>query len=167
MKKGENPPHPNFIEGLTRIISTLDIFLDTSSQDSESDDFYIKVYDTVHLESGEILRTTGEFQGKEWFSNVAVIPAEDQDQYCSDEGAWYGKVLLLFKFFRGSFKEPYELALVRWYDIHSAEPDLYGCPQLYYTEEYNTVPVESIDREVHIVSRFGKKNRFLLNKYMF
>ena len=77
MKKGENPPHPNFIEGLTRIISTLDIFLDTSSQDSESDDFYIKVYDTVHLESGEILRTTGEFQGKEWFSNVAVIPAED------------------------------------------------------------------------------------------
>jgi hypothetical protein len=44
------------------------------------------------LESGKILRTSGEFQGKEWFSNIAVTPAEDQEQYSSDEGAWYGKV---------------------------------------------------------------------------
>jgi hypothetical protein len=76
-------------------------------------------------------------------------------------------VLLLFKFFRGSSKEPYELALVRWYDIHATEPNLYGCPQLYYTEEYNAIPVGSINQEVHIVPRFNKNNRFLLNKYMF
>ena len=92
LKKSENPPHQNFIEGLSQIILALDIFLDTSSQDSASDDFCIKVYDAVHLESGEILRTTGNFQGKEWFSNVAVTHAEDQEQYSSDEGAWYGKV---------------------------------------------------------------------------
>ncbi|RIA89148.1 hypothetical protein C1645_825227 [Glomus cerebriforme] len=73
---------------------------DTSSQDSESSDFYIKIYESVHLENGKILRTSGEFQ---------VTPAEDQEiQYGSDEGAWYGKELS---------KEPYELALVRWYDI--------------------------------------------------
>lgn len=92
LKKSKNPPHPNFIEGLSQIISSLDIFLDTSSQDSESEDFYIKIYDAVHLENGEIVRTSGDFQGKEWFSNVAVTPAEDQGQYKSDEGAWYGKV---------------------------------------------------------------------------
>lgn len=92
LKKSENPPHSNIIEGLSQIISTLDTFLDTSSQDSESDEFCIKVYDAVHLDSGEVLRTTGDFQGKEWFSNVAVTPAEDQGQYNSDEGAWYGKV---------------------------------------------------------------------------
>jgi len=91
-KKFENLPHQNFVEGLSNIISALDIFLDTSSQNSENDDFYIKVYDAVHLENGEILRTTGNFQGKEWFSNVAVTPAEDQEQYYSDDGAWYGKV---------------------------------------------------------------------------
>jgi hypothetical protein len=91
-KKSENPPHPNIIEGLSQIISSLDIFLDVSSQDSESDDFYIKIYESVHLESGKILRTSERFQGKEWFSNVAVTPAEDQEQYNSDEGAWYGKV---------------------------------------------------------------------------
>jgi hypothetical protein len=75
--------------------------------------------------------------------------------------------LLLFKFFRGASKEPYELALVRWYDIHTTEPDLYDCPQLYYTKEYNAIPVGSINQEVHIVPRFEKENRFLLNKYMF
>lgn len=48
-----------------------------------------------------------------------------------------------------------------------AEPDLYGCSQLYYTEEYNTIPVGSINQEVHIVPRFDKRNQFLLNKYMF
>ena len=91
-EKSENPPHQNFVEGLSNIIPALDIFLDTSSQDSKSDDFYIRVYDSVHLENGEILRTTKKFQGKEWFSNVAVTPAEDQEQYHSDDGAWYGKV---------------------------------------------------------------------------
>ena len=92
LKKSENPPHQNFIEGLSHIISALDIFLDTSSQDSESDDFCIKVYDAVRLDNGEILRTTGSFQGNEWFNKVAVTRAEDQEQYSSDEGAWYGKV---------------------------------------------------------------------------
>ena len=59
-----------------------------TSQESESNDFFIKVYDAVHLENSQILRTTGEFQSKEWFSDIAVIPAEDQKQYYgSDEGA--------------------------------------------------------------------------------
>ena len=76
-------------------------------------------------------------------------------------------MLMLFKFFCGPFKEPYELALVRWYEIVPDEPQLYGCPQLYYTEEYNAVPIGSINRMVHIVLRFNEENRFLLNKYMF
>jgi len=93
LKKSKDLPHQSFIEELTQIISSLDNFLDTTSLDSENaNDFYIKVYDAVHLESGEILRTTGKFQGKEWFSNISVTHAEDQGQYSSDEGAWYGKV---------------------------------------------------------------------------
>ncbi|PKK56421.1 hypothetical protein RhiirC2_800045 [Rhizophagus irregularis] len=141
LKKCENPLHPNFIKGLSQIILTLDTFLDTSSQDSESEEFYIKVYDAVYLNNGQILRTTGEFHGKEWFSNIAVTPVENQEQYNSDEGAWYGKILLIFKFFQGSFKEPYELAFIRWYNINLTVPELYGCPQLYFTKEYNTIPI--------------------------
>ena len=56
LKESENPPHQNIIEGLSQIILTLDIFLDAFSQDSESEEFCIKVYDAVHLESGETLR---------------------------------------------------------------------------------------------------------------
>ncbi|CAG8725814.1 1453_t:CDS:2, partial [Rhizophagus irregularis] len=65
LKKSENPSHSNFIEGSSQLISTLDTFLDTSSQESESDEFYIKIYNSVHLEDRHILKTTGEFQGKE------------------------------------------------------------------------------------------------------
>ncbi|CAG8458183.1 13070_t:CDS:2 [Rhizophagus irregularis] len=32
-------------DGLSQIITTLDIFLDTSSQESENDEFYIKIYE--------------------------------------------------------------------------------------------------------------------------
>lgn len=93
LKKSKDSIHSKLIEGLSQIIPTLDTFLDNASLDEVNDDnFYIKVYNTVHLESGEILRATGDFQGKEWFSNVSVTPAEDQVQYNSDEGAWYGKV---------------------------------------------------------------------------
>jgi acetylornithine/succinyldiaminopimelate/putrescine aminotransferase len=88
VKKCKNPSHSNFIESLSQIISILDTFLNTSLQDFESEEFYIKVYNTIHLDNDQILRTTGEFHGKEWFSNIA----EDQEQYNSDEKAWYGKV---------------------------------------------------------------------------
>ncbi|RGB22749.1 hypothetical protein C1646_775592 [Rhizophagus diaphanus] len=77
--KALNKPHSNFIEDLLQIITMLDIFLDTFSQESENDKFYIKIYDSIYLENGQILRTTGEFQGKKWFANIAMIPAEDQD----------------------------------------------------------------------------------------
>ena len=80
------------IDRLSQILPALDTFLNTTSLLEEGEDFCIKVYDAVHLESGKILRTTGDFQGKEWFSNVKVTPAEDQDQYSSDKGSWYGKV---------------------------------------------------------------------------
>ncbi|GES83796.1 hypothetical protein GLOIN_2v1817096 [Rhizophagus clarus] len=102
------------------------------------------IYKSVHLENDQILRTNKEFQG-----------------------SWYRKVLLIFKFFRGSFKEPYELAIVRCYDIFFEQPELYGCPQLHYTKEYNAIPISSIYQEAHVIPRFDKDNRFLLNKYIF
>ena len=66
--------------------------MDTSSQDFKYEDFCIRIYDTVYLNSGEILRTTSEFQTKEWFNNIAVTSAKNQKQYSLDEEVWYGKV---------------------------------------------------------------------------
>ena len=101
-KKSKNLPHANFVEELFQLIPALDIFLDTTSQDSENnEEFRIIIYESVHLKNGEIICTSEEFHGKEWFSNVAISPAEDQEQYMSDNGTWYGKVskFLLMNFF--------------------------------------------------------------------
>jgi len=86
LRNSKSPPHANFIEGLSQLLPALDTFLDTSSQDSESEEFLVKIYDAVHLETGEIIRTSEEFQSKEWFSNIAVTSVTDQDHYRSDEG---------------------------------------------------------------------------------
>ena len=73
----------------------------------------------------------------------------------------------MLRFFRGEIKEPYDLAMIRWFEIVSEEFKVYDCPQLYYSNEYNIIPIGSIDQEVHIIQRFDKKNRFLLNRFMF
>ena len=76
-KKLKDPPHRNFIERLSQIIPALNIFFNTTSQDSENNKFHIIIYESVHLESGEIIHTSEKFHGNEWFSNVAIIPAEN------------------------------------------------------------------------------------------
>ncbi|RIB06568.1 hypothetical protein C2G38_2216737 [Gigaspora rosea] len=147
LKNSKNPPHSNLIEGLLQVIPALDTFLDTSSQSSECDDFCIIVYDAVHLDNGEILRTSGNFQGNEWFSNVSVSPAKDQVSESTDR-IWYGKILLLLRLFQGLLKEPYDLAIVRWYDILLEESELYGCLHLYFFEEYNAIPLDLLSKKI-------------------
>ena len=71
------------------------------------------------------------------------------------------QVQLLLRFFPGERKEPYDLAMIRWFEIVLEEFEVYGCPQLYQTDEYNIIPISSIDQEVHIVQRFDKKIVFI------
>jgi hypothetical protein len=47
---------------------------------------YFKVYSSTSVESTDIIRTSGNYYGKEWFSDV-VVSSEDSD--------WYGKVVLI------------------------------------------------------------------------
>jgi len=61
LKKLEKLSHPNFIKELSNIISMLDIFLDILSQDSKSEEFYINVYNIIHLKSSKILRASESF----------------------------------------------------------------------------------------------------------
>ena len=51
----KDSPHINFIEELSQIIFALDIFLDTTSQDSENDEFHIIIYKSVRLKNSEIM----------------------------------------------------------------------------------------------------------------
>ena len=59
------------------------------------------------------------------------------------------------------FSEPFDLALVRWYDYkNDGIPDKYECPWLTLTYQYEFVPVESGVELVHIIPRFDKKISF-------
>ncbi|CAG8777029.1 21259_t:CDS:2, partial [Dentiscutata erythropus] len=80
LNKSKNLSHPKLVKGLLQINFTLNIFLNILLQNSESDNSSIIIYEAVYLDNGEILQTSGDFQDKEWFSNILVSPAKDQDE---------------------------------------------------------------------------------------
>lgn len=49
---------------------------------------FVKIYSSVSIESTDIIRTTGNFYGNDWFSDVVVVSSE--------ETMWYGKVYFNF-----------------------------------------------------------------------
>jgi len=54
----------------------------------------IKIFGSVTLKNGAILRATNEFHGKAWFSNIAVaMNNEELSEYQSDKGICYRQVL--------------------------------------------------------------------------
>jgi hypothetical protein len=58
-------------------------------------DARIKIYGSVTLENGAILRATSNFYNKEWFSNVSIsMSSEESDDYLSDQGICYEQVIL-------------------------------------------------------------------------
>jgi hypothetical protein len=118
---------------------------------------YFKIYSSVTVESTDIIRTSGNFYGNEWFSNVVVS---------SEETEWYGKALLLLEFYAEEDKDPINLVLLRWYEEEEVE-EIYGCPRLYLTDQYTCVYLNSVDMSVHIIPRNNCENEFLVNKYIF
>ena len=63
-----------------------------------NNDVRIKIYASVTLDNGAIVRTTNNFHNKEWFSEVAILMnSEESNDYISDQGICYGQVILLLK----------------------------------------------------------------------
>lgn len=111
------------------------------------------------VESTDIIRTSENFYGNEWFSNV-VVSSEKTD--------WYGKALLLLEFYIEEDKEPINLVLLRWYEeVDENTKEIYGCPRLYLTDQYTCIYLNSVDMSVHIMPRNNCENEFLVNKYIF
>ena len=72
--------------------------------------------------------------------------------------------MLILKFYRAVDRKPLEFVLVRWYE---EEGELWECPKLKLIKNYSCIPIESIDKTVHIVPRNDKTNEYLMNIYMF
>ena len=73
-------------------------------------------------------------------------------------------MLLILKFYPALDKDPLEFAHVRWYEEVG---ELWGSPRLRLLKYYSCIPIDSVDRTVHIVPRFDKTNEYLVNSFMF
>jgi hypothetical protein len=67
-------------------------------------------------------------------------------------------------------KNIYEFALIQWYDFKYQTKNRlfkYECPHLKSIEMFTLVAIDSIVEPVHIISRFGKENEYLVNTFLF
>ena len=60
----------------------------------------IKIFRSVILKNGAILRSINKFHNHPWFSDIAInMNPEEQLEYQSDSGIYYAKVCIFFKYF--------------------------------------------------------------------
>ncbi|RHZ73859.1 hypothetical protein Glove_228g34 [Diversispora epigaea] len=128
----------------------------------------IKIFGSVILKNGVILRVTNKFHGRPWFSNIAVaINNEELSKYQSDKGICYAQTLLITEV-NVPNESPFHLVLVQWYDYQfDQNSDLYDCPLLKLVEWYNFIEIETIEDIVHMVPCFDETNEYFVNKYLF
>ena len=83
--------------GLENFLKHLFLYFDSTNQ-INSKNYIVKIYSSVILENGSIIRATENFYEKAWYSNVAVaMDSEELFEYLSDQGNCYGKVFYIYK----------------------------------------------------------------------
>jgi len=87
----DNDIHHLYKEGFNNLRAGFEEFLIENEINYDSNESgYFKIYSNVAVESTDIIRTAGNFYGREWFSDVVVS---------SEETEWYGKVSICFLIF--------------------------------------------------------------------
>jgi hypothetical protein len=86
----DNNINPLHKEGFENFRAGLEEFLIENEVTYIKDLAYFKVYSSASVESTDIIRTSGSFYGREWFSDVSVSSAEETE--------WYGKVIKLYNY---------------------------------------------------------------------
>ncbi|RHZ79753.1 hypothetical protein Glove_141g115 [Diversispora epigaea] len=155
----QNKKDPNLdkkmIKGFEKFIDCLKVYLNILNIIS-AEGCQIKIYSSVTLKNGAILRTKNNFHHRPWFSNIAVnMNEEELSEYLSDKGICYAQTLLITEI-KLPNKSPIHLALVQWYDFIEETPFVYGCPLLRLVEVYNFIEIEAIEDTIHVLE-FIKK----------
>ena len=84
--------------GFKNFLNCFDIYFNSANQ-INLNNYIVKIYSSITLENGSIIRATDNFYGKAWYSNVSVaMNSEELFEYLSDQGICYGQVLLYFNF---------------------------------------------------------------------
>jgi hypothetical protein len=91
-KNKDNPNlNENMIKGFVNFSECLDLYL--AMLDITFTKCRIKIFGSVILKNGAILRATNKFHGRPWFSNISVnMNSEEHSEYLSDSGTCYAQV---------------------------------------------------------------------------
>ncbi|RHZ53014.1 hypothetical protein Glove_452g31 [Diversispora epigaea] len=100
------------IKGFEKFIDCLKVYFNILNIIS-AEGCRIKIYSSVTLKNGAILRTKNDFHHRPWFSNIAVnMNEEELSEYLSDKGIYYAQTLLITEI-KLPNKLPMHLALVQ------------------------------------------------------
>uniref|UniRef100_U9SIK3 Uncharacterized protein n=1 Tax=Rhizophagus irregularis (strain DAOM 181602 / DAOM 197198 / MUCL 43194) TaxID=747089 RepID=U9SIK3_RHIID len=70
--------------GFSKFLECLDLYLDLLN-DPKIDNSQVKIFGSVTIENGTIVRATNSYHNKSWFSNVAIsMNSEELEDYISD-----------------------------------------------------------------------------------
>ena len=84
----------HFLDSLNLYLDHLDLLPGITSIDERSS---VKIYGSVTLENGAIIRATNSYYNKPWFSNVSVQMNSDEIfDYVTDCGICYGQVNVIY-----------------------------------------------------------------------
>lgn len=79
--------------GFDKFLDCLDLYLELLDN-PKVDENQIKIYGSVTLKNGAIIRATNNYHNRPWFSNVSVsMSFEESEDYISDQGICYGMVI--------------------------------------------------------------------------
>ena len=87
--------------GFSKFLECLNLYLDLDSFDNFViyEDSQVKIYGSVTLENGAIIRATSSYHSKAWFSNISIsMNPDESNDYLSDQGVCYGQVIQLFTY---------------------------------------------------------------------
>ncbi|RHZ70976.1 hypothetical protein Glove_264g3 [Diversispora epigaea] len=130
-----------------------------------------------------IIRADEDFYGKSYYSDTEItMTIEQSGDYLTEDGMCYGKCILLLEimFIRDDEIEKIEMGIFQWYDYAANvskvlsnqnevgdERHVLGCPYLKLLNSYDLVPLESINRIVHIIPDFSNSKYFFVDNYIF
>ncbi|CAB5345933.1 unnamed protein product [Rhizophagus irregularis] len=157
-----------------------------SIQDIENETIKINVSEFAYLDNSQnhiIICATPNYYGQACFSDVCIeMDESEQDDYLTDNGLCYAKVLLIIQVLSTKLEKNLELALVYWYDFAYYDHDdndtqhrdddnhnnhyFYKCAILKHVDHYTLIPIASIANIVHIIPKFDMSNVFYVNKYI-
>ena len=83
--------------GFSNFLDCLNLYLDLFEHLLIYEESRVKIYGSVTLENGAIIRAINSYHSKVWFSNIFILMNSDEsNNYQSNQGVCYRQVIYFF-----------------------------------------------------------------------